>query len=109
MSKYRTFKQTERTIAKRLPGGRRTGHQGATADVQTDWLSCECKHRQSVPQWLTDAMQQSKRNAQPDQLAIVIVHQEGDRHSNDLVFLTFGDFLDWFGDSTPCDTMPPAD
>lgn len=97
MSKHAPFKSTERRIAKEL-NGERIGHLGG-ADVDAGWLSVEVKHRQSIPQWLRDAMKQSSRNARADQLSIVVVHEHGASGADDLVFLTLGDFKQWFGDS----------
>ena len=96
MSKYRTFKTTERQIAKRL-GGERHGHLGG-ADVITDWLSVECKHQKALPKWLKDALGQAKRNAEDGQLALVLLHEHGARHDDDLVLLSLADFQKWFGD-----------
>ncbi len=101
MSVHRAFKGTERAIAARL-GGQRLGHLGG-ADVVTDWLSVECKHRQTVPAWLKEALAQSRRNAGVSQLSVAIIHEEGQRHDGDLVVMTLADFQDWFGDN---DTKP---
>ena len=95
MSANRSFKTTERAIARRL-GGKRLGHLGG-ADVTTDWLCVECKHRQSIPAWLVDAIAQAKRNATADQLPVAIIHQHGAHHADDLVVLTFAHFQEWFG------------
>ena len=95
MSVHRAFKGTERAIAARL-GGQRVGHLGG-ADVVTDWLSVECKHRQTIPAWLVDAVAQAKRNGGISQLPVAILHQAGARHDGDLVVLTLKDFQDWFG------------
>lgn len=91
-----TWKQTERVIAKRL-NGRRLGATGqATADVVSDWLSVEVKHRRRLPDWLKDALDQARHGA-GERLPIVILHESGQRHSNDLVLMRLGDFEDWFG------------
>lgn len=95
MSAYRSFKSTERAIARRL-GGRRVGHLGGQ-DVDAGWLSVECKHRQSLPAWLTDALAQARRHAGGDQLPIVILHEHGGRHDDNLVVMRLADFEQWFG------------
>ncbi len=99
MSVYRTFKGVERAIAKRL-NGERTGHTGG-ADVVTNWLAVEVKSKKHLPQWLRDAIAQARRNGGISQLAVVILHQVGQRHDGDLVVLTLADFENWFGDGDP--------
>ncbi len=96
MSKHRAFKGTERAIAKHL-GGTRRGHLGGV-DVTTDWLAVECKHRQTLPTWLTAAMQQAQRHAAMSQLPIVVLHEHGGKHADNLVVMRLGDFREWFGD-----------
>jgi hypothetical protein len=96
MSKHRAFKGTERAVAKIL-GGKRLGHLGGV-DVKTRWVSVEVKHRQSLPAWLTDAMAQTKRHAEPEQLPIVVLHVEGQRHSENMVVMRLSDFQAWFGE-----------
>lgn len=94
----KTWKEAERRIA-RLLHGRRTGNTGsATEDVAHDWLSVEVKHRKTLPAWLTAAMGQARRNAPPNRLPVVILHQYGSRSTNDVVCVKLGDWLDWFGD-----------
>ncbi len=92
-----TWKNVERAIAKRL-NGKRLGATGqATADVVTDWLSVEVKHRKTLPQWLKDALGQARHGA-GGRLPIVILHESGQRHADDLVLMRMGDFEDWFGE-----------
>lgn len=91
-----TWKQTERAIAKRL-NGRRLGATGrATADVVNAWLGAEIKHRRRLPEWLKVALDQA-RNGAGERLPIVILHESGQRHDNDLVLMRLADFEDWFG------------
>ncbi|MEZ4865335.1 MAG: hypothetical protein R3C14_28760 [Caldilineaceae bacterium] len=104
MSKYRSFKGTERTMARRL-GGKRTGHLGGQ-DVDAGWLSVEVKHRKALPTWLLDAISQARRHAGADQLAVVILHQHGSRHDDNLVVLRLADFETWFGNA---DELATAD
>ena len=96
MSKYKTFKGVERAIAKRL-GGERVGHLGGADVIVDSWLSIEVKSRKQIPQWIRDAIAQSKKNAKPDQLPILILHEHGQRYSGDLVVLALADFEDNFG------------
>ena len=93
------WKTTERAIAKRL-GGRRAGPTGRTGSDVIDApipFAIEVKHRQALPGWLLDAMSQSRGAARVDQTAIVVLHQLGARHDNDLVVMRLRDFEDWAG------------
>lgn len=93
----RTWKANERAIAKRL-GGQRVGNRGSnTEDVAHRWLSIEVKSRRALPAWLLEAVAQARRNSPPSRLPVVVLHQVGQRHANDLVVLTLGDFEEWFG------------
>jgi len=91
------WKRSERAIAARL-NGRRQGATGRTgADVLTGWLSVEVKHRRRLPQWLKDALAQARTGA-GERLAIVVLHESGQRHADDLVLVRLADFEDWFGE-----------
>jgi len=93
-----SWKQVERAIAKRL-GGKRVGCTGqATPDVVTDWLSIEVKSRKALPKWLWEGIEQARRGCREDQLAILVLHEKGEHHDNDLVILRLADFEGWFGD-----------
>ncbi len=64
----KTWKATERQIARRL-GGSRVGNRGAaTPDVVAGWLSCEVKSRAELPHWLQAAMRQAVANSWPETL-----------------------------------------
>lgn len=82
-------------------GGRRvpvTGRaRGEAPDIAHRWLAVEVKHRRTLPGWLEGAMAQAEAAAGGDQLAVVVLHEERKRHSEDLVVLRLGDFIDWFG------------
>ncbi len=84
------WKRTERAIAKRLNGKRlgATGRHGA--DILTDWLSVEVKHRRKLPQWLKDALDQAASSAE-GRLPIVILHERGQRHDEDIVLMRLED------------------
>jgi hypothetical protein len=100
------------TVAKRL-GGRRipiTGRQrGDVPDVEHEWLSIEVKSKVRFPDWLVDAMVQAmmakamlERKAREEHkdgewLPIVVLHQKGWRHDDDLVVVRLKDFVEWFG------------
>ena len=98
------WKRTERKIAAAL-GGQRvpvTGRaRGDAPDVAHKWLAVEAKHRRTLPAWLQTALAQAQASAHDGQLPIVVLHQHGQRHANDLVVLRLADFVDWFGDGKP--------
>lgn len=102
------WKANERALAKRL-NGRRVGPTGRTgSDVAHPLFAIECKERKEVPLWLQDAVSQSQGAARQDQLPIVVLHQLGRRHDNDLVVMRLRDFEKWagrlpveIGDGTP--------
>ncbi len=85
-------KALERAIARRLDG-ERVGCTGlATPDVVCDCFSVECKSRQSLPSWLTAAMRQAAHNAPEGKIPLVILHQTGKRHDDDVVVIRLQDF-----------------
>lgn len=95
------WKRTEREVA-RLLGGRRvpiTGRaRGDAPDVAHPWLSIEVKERSSLPRWLLTALRQARAAARDGQLPVVVLHQTGQRHNDDLVVLRLADFREWFDD-----------
>jgi hypothetical protein len=67
-------------------------------DVAHDWLSIEVKHRHELPAWLYDAMLQAMLAAHnTNNLPIVVLHESGRRHDDDLVVVRLKDFVEWFG------------
>jgi len=93
----KTWKAVERCIAARL-GGKRIGCTGkATADVVNDWLTIEVKTRKALPAWLLDAVNQAAQASSDGRLAIVVLHQVGKHHNNDIVAMRLSDFEQWFG------------
>lgn len=92
-----TWKKTERTIAKRL-GGKRLpiNGRGDQPDIVTSWLAIEVKHRTALPSWLKDAVQQAVAGA-GRKLPLVVLHELGRRHAEDIVCLRLKDFEAWFG------------
>ena len=99
-----TWKKHELRTALAL-GGKRTGNRGInTNDVDHDWLAIECKHRKTLPDWLTDAMRQAEANRDSaEKLAIVVLHQHGQRSANDFVVLRMKDFQEFFGSVPDCE------
>ena len=66
------------------------------------------KHRDKVPDWLKEAMAQAVRNSPgADHLPIAVLHESGQRHSEDLVIIRLSDFVDWFGDENSLYTRKP--
>ena len=100
----KAWKRSERGIARPLGGERVpvTGRQrGDVPDVKHAWLSIECKHRKALPAWLYEALDQARAAAWGEQLPIAVLHQSGERHSEDVVALRLSAFIEWFGaDST---------
>jgi len=94
-----TWKATERAIAKYLGGERvsKFGLGSDVPDVETEWCSAEVKHRKALPSWLKGAMAQAVANASADMLPLVVLHEHGKRHDDDLVMLRLEDFQEWFG------------
>jgi hypothetical protein len=93
----KNWKAAERAIAQAL-GGRRVGCTGRdTSDVESDALAVEVKTRKRLPTWLFDAMQQARDNARGERLPVVVLHQVGGRHDDDLVLLRLADFRAYFG------------
>ncbi len=88
----RTWKAAERRIARRF-GSQRSGPRGeGVPDVVTDKYSIEVKTRKRLPGWLHDALDQATRNALPDTLPIVILHEIGQRCERDWVLMEMNVF-----------------
>jgi hypothetical protein len=96
-----TWKDHERRTASLL-GGKRLGATGAAnEDVTAPGLAIECKHRDSLPAWLTDALAKVRAQAGRDRLGLVVLHEKGRRDS--LVVLALSDFVARYG-AIPSDT-----
>ena len=100
------WKQNERETAKRL-GGKRvpiTGRQrGDQPDIEHGALSIECKHRNVIPNWIKDAIDQAVASIKnPEQVPIVQVHEKGANRDNDLIIMRMIDFqaLSWWEGDT---------
>lgn len=89
------WKTAERRVAEEL-GGRRvpvSGRQREDApDVEHPTLSIEVKSRKRLPAWIRDAIEQAEASAQPPQLSVAILHQDGDRFGNAMVVMRLEDF-----------------
>jgi hypothetical protein len=96
----RAWKRNERAIAARLGGTRVpvTGRQrGDAPDIAHPVYSVEVKARKSLPTWLHTAMMQAIAAQRGGQMPVVILHQTGTRHAEDLVVVRLGDFENWHG------------
>lgn len=95
------WKALERAVARQL-GGRRTSYLGLGGmpmpDVETEVYSVECKCRKRLPEWITGALAQAHRLATQGKLPLVVLHEMGTRHGEDIVCLRLEDFVEWFGD-----------
>lgn len=103
----KTWKRTERAIAKRM-GGRRVPVSGRAGqpDIAHPWLSVEVKHRRRLPQWLLQAVRQAEQAARPGQLPIAVLHQHGQRYGDSLVVLRLKAFEEWHGEVLDDDGTP---
>ena len=91
------WKATERAISRRF-GTTRIGPLGREGpDAITDWLCIEVKERDGLPLWIESALKQIKAQTPAGKLAIVVAHNKGKNHDNDIVMLTLKDFQEWFG------------
>lgn len=91
------WKKTERTIAQILGGERIpvSGRQrGFSPDIRHPYLSIEVKHRDILPGWLHEAMDQAELASQ-DEHPIVVLHEKGQKHDNDFVVMRLSEFKTW--------------
>lgn len=87
-----TWKATERRVARRF-GSQRSGPRGqGVPDVITGKYSIEVKTRKRLPDWLQDALDQAERNALPDTLPVVVLHEIGRRSEHDWVLMDMKTF-----------------
>lgn len=91
----RSWKLCERRIAEEL-GGRRvpvSGRaRGDAPDVEHPTLSIEVKSRRRLPAWIENAVSQAEVAAEPPQLPVAVLHQDGRRYQDALVVLRLKDF-----------------
>ena len=55
----------------------------------------EVKSRKMLPQWPRRALAQAQAAQRDGQLSMVVLHQTGTRHADDLVVVRLGDLEDW--------------
>ena len=95
MAHTSTWKAVERRTAAAL-GGKRLGATGAAnPDVIAGDLCIECKHKASLPAWLTEALAKVRQQAGRDKVGLVVLHEKGRRDS--LVVLSLSDFAARYG------------
>jgi hypothetical protein len=98
-----TWKEAERRIA-HLLGGRRvpvTGRQrGDAPDIDHPRLSLEVKHRQELPAWLHNAMNQAQAAKRDNQLPAVILHGKRMDYRTSMALMRLDDFIDWLEGSS---------
>lgn len=103
----KTWKNVEAKICQllgliRAPITGRT--RGSAADcmhkdsTKTPFFSVEVKHRESLPDWMLDAMSQARASMRNEtQLPLVVFHQKGMEYGDSVVMLRLEDFADYFG------------
>lgn len=95
MAHTSTWKAHERRTAALL-GGKRLGATGAAnPDVIAGDLCIECKHKASLPAWLTEALAKVRAQAGRDRVGVVVLHEKGKRDS--LVCMALSDFVARYG------------
>ncbi len=89
------WKRVERQIAAML-GGRRvpvTGRtRGDAPDVEHPAYSLEVKSRNTIPGWLSEAVEQAVASARDNRVPVVVVHTNGKRYADALAVVRLADF-----------------
>lgn len=88
-----TWKGTERRLAKRLGAERiPVSDKRSGADIMSDYISGESKHRKTLPKWLRGAIKQAIGAATGEQLPVAILHEHGTRGDRDIVAMDMQTF-----------------
>ena len=95
----KVWKAVERKLARRFGTTRVGARDDVQMDIDAGWLSIEVKHRKKIAKFLKDAVAQAVRNAGVSQLPIVILHESGQSHDNNIVMMRLKEFQEWFYDS----------
>lgn len=93
------WKSTERKVAAYLGGTRVpvTGRQrGSAPDIEHPFFSVEVKDRDSLPDWLFDAMAQAEASKQDDQKPLVVLHQKGQAIADCLTIMRLEDIMNLY-------------
>jgi len=81
-------KVTGKTALRRPINGR-----GSEADVEHEDFPTECKERQTVPQWMIKALDQSEEAmTRVDQTPVVQVHVKNKNHEDDIIMMRLSTF-----------------
>lgn len=95
----KNWKNVELAIARILGGSRVpiTGRaRGSAPDIDHEEYSIEVKHRQSLPSWIKDAMEQAEAsNKDGDKLPIVILHEKHTQFENSFVMIRLKNLKDF--------------
>lgn len=95
----------EQAIAKILDA-KRNYHKAE--DLRHPLLSVECKHRTHIHKYFHDWIAQSQAAATDDKLPIVVVHEHGTKHKEDIVIINLVDFaehIEWLCDVLESDPI----
>lgn len=86
--------------------------RGWAPDIAHPRWALEIKSRKNMPVLLRDAMDQAqkaadwiKKRGEGYRVPVVIIHQDGTRHLNDMVVLTLADFLAISGAGVPLEEL----
>lgn len=77
-------------------------------DLRHPILSIECKHRTKIHKYFHDWVAQARAAAAVDKTPIVVVHEHGTFHKDDLVIVNlkdFAEFIDWVMDMVKDDLI----
>lgn len=92
------WKAVELKLAKMIGGERVpiTGRQrGSSPDIRHPYLSIEVKERQKLPDWIHEAMEQAEMAKCDGEHPITILHEKGQKHTDDFVVMRLGEFITW--------------
>lgn len=92
------WKRQEREVAELLGGKRNPCTGGWHQDVTTPLFAVEVKTRKSLPDWLTEAVEQAVRAADESQVPIVALNEVSQgRKARRYILLRLEDWVDLHG------------
>lgn len=96
-SNHRKGKRYENYLTNRLEL-KHTGYVGYECpDIEGETVVIDAKYRKSLPLWLKEPLEKLAGQAE-NQLALVIWHERGVNHDEDLVVMSLKDFEKLFND-----------